>query len=353
MEDFRSRRDTEARTRGQQPGLAWTSKVDGQTGHNKHSRQHTFRKSSTSILGDIGFADDTALIGEAEEVRYAEPLLETTMMDWCEKVHPGKTEGLRLQANKRQPTDVRYKGEQSHVRHVGGILQEDGGCNKDTAHKIARGYLKIRQTANAWHFGARRQQSQMPLHARVKIMKAILMPTLTCFGRTRVWHQEHIMQLQRVVNYAVRRCFNVRKPWMKAHHTNARRLCAFVGWEPFEFTIGRQSLFWLGHVARMGTHRLPKQALFGWWSQHFIQRRPMYRQEQWLNYLLAQIQVNSLDWFRLAQDRDEWKRVVLSTFPVQSLSKADIANVRRWGPGLGRPNGDEARFDRVKRKRER
>ena len=46
----------------------------------------------------------------AEEMRCAEPLLERTMKDWCENIHPGKIEGFRLQGTKRKLTDVRYKG---------------------------------------------------------------------------------------------------------------------------------------------------------------------------------------------------------------------------------------------------
>ncbi|CAK9102137.1 Chloride channel protein B [Durusdinium trenchii] len=38
---------------------------------------------------------------------------------------------------------------------------------------------------------------------------------------------------------------------------------------------------------------------------------------QWLQYLIAQIDVNELDWFRLAQDRDAWKQAVLNAYPAQ------------------------------------
>ena len=103
----------------------------------------------------------------------------------------------------------------------------------------------------------------MPYALRVKVMKAVVMPTLTCFGRSRVWNREHIFQLQRVVNHAVRRCLGTRKLWMHNNHVNGAMLCEFAQWELFECTVARQSLFWLGHVARMGCERSPKQALFG------------------------------------------------------------------------------------------
>lgn len=90
-------------------------------------------------------------MGIAEEVASAEILVETTMREWKEKVHPGKTKGLRLQVTPRSLYDVRYKGEQAVVRHAGGMLQERGHQQDDTNAKPSKGYHKIRQTAVAWH----------------------------------------------------------------------------------------------------------------------------------------------------------------------------------------------------------
>ena len=94
------------RREDKRPEVAWTVKVDGRLGHGFQST-HLTRKIQDKIIGDVGFADDTTV---AEEMRCAEPLLERTMKDWCENIHPGKIEGLRLQGTKRKLTDVRYKG---------------------------------------------------------------------------------------------------------------------------------------------------------------------------------------------------------------------------------------------------
>ena len=67
------------------------------------------------------------------------------------------------------------------------------------------------------------------------------------------------------------------------------------------------SLFWLGHVARVGNERLPKRAFFGWWQAHLAKMRPPMRLQQWLQYRVAQVQATELDWCRLAQGRQEWR----------------------------------------------
>ena len=140
MEDFRIRRQVQAQQLGLEPGVPWTVKIDGRVDHQSHSRGHLFCRSQDTVLGDVGFADDTCLLGVAEEVRPAERLLETTMLDWREKVHPGKTEGLRLSTTPRAPFDVRYKGEMSVVRHVGHATG-DGGQQSDTSHRRSKGLV--------------------------------------------------------------------------------------------------------------------------------------------------------------------------------------------------------------------
>ena len=74
---------------------ACTVKVDGRIGHGFHSRQHLSRKVQEKIIGDIGFADDTTLVGEAEEMRYAEPLLERDHEGLVRKSAPGQNGGFK------------------------------------------------------------------------------------------------------------------------------------------------------------------------------------------------------------------------------------------------------------------
>ena len=94
MEDFRVRRAQQANQSGYSPGIPWTTKIDGRVHHGYHSRQHLHKKAEQTVLGDIGFADDTGLVGLAAEMSQAEILLETTMRDWQEKAHPEKRKGF-------------------------------------------------------------------------------------------------------------------------------------------------------------------------------------------------------------------------------------------------------------------
>ena len=138
LEDYRARRAQQAELSGHPPGIPWMVKKDGRCNHSAHSREHVEIRGTETVLGDIGFADDTCIMGIAEEVANAEILLEKTMKDRKEKVHLGKTEGLRLQVTPRSPYDARYKGEQAVVRHLGGMLHERGQQQADTSARRSK-----------------------------------------------------------------------------------------------------------------------------------------------------------------------------------------------------------------------
>ncbi len=110
------------------------------------------------------------------------------------------------------------------------------------------------------------------------------------------------------------RCLLIRKQWMHANNVNAAQLSKVVQWEPFETTITRQSLLWLGHLAQMKKTRLPKQAFFGFWAGH-----------------------KTRQWYQLAQNREAWKAAVLNQFPLQDPSHEQTIALNRWDPSRGRP----------------
>jgi len=144
MEDFRARRAEAAERANRTPGINWEVKIDGKVVHNYWDREHLTDRTEQITIGDFGFADDTGIVGEVEEAYEAEKILCQTMQDWREKMHPGKTEGLRITSKERNPLDVRNHAEKTEVRHVGGILQEHGGAKADNAQKIRNARLKTK-----------------------------------------------------------------------------------------------------------------------------------------------------------------------------------------------------------------
>eukprot|EP00969_Alexandrium_andersonii_P232151 10250979-Alexandrium_andersonii.AAC.1 len=63
-----------------------------------------------TVIGDVGYADDTMVVGEEEEAVVAEAILCETLGEWEERVNQGKTERLRV-GGERAAYDVRGEGE--------------------------------------------------------------------------------------------------------------------------------------------------------------------------------------------------------------------------------------------------
>ena len=347
MEDFRERRKQEARKRKQEPGIRWSYKIDGRMV--KLARLRTIKEGGIGFssevqhttIGDTGFADDTAIVGEEEEVRIAERILEQVTADWAEKLHPDKTERLRITGGDRPENETKGDGEKKEVRHVGGWVAETGRHNKDTDARASAGWAMVKKIAWAWASRSRRgrgRESGIDTTTKLQIMKQTVVPTLTAFARSRAWNGRQLNQLERVAKYAVRRAFGMDIYAMREHHVSDEMMYKASGWLTMEDTIRRLTLEWVGHVARMPTDRRPKQMLFGWWQNKKSKIcLGVIMQPMWLRRIVRQAGIPAIDWFRLAQDRKEWRKLIQKAIPQKSLTKEQKMELDQWMPGLPLP----------------
>lgn len=85
---FRYRRHRMALTQGLNP---WTYKVDGSVAKRKTDRDDEGRHTKQITVGDMAYADDTAIMGIEREVLQTEPILIQTIKDFDGKVNENKT----------------------------------------------------------------------------------------------------------------------------------------------------------------------------------------------------------------------------------------------------------------------
>ena len=66
--------------------------------------------------------------------------------------------------------------------------------------------------------------------------------------------------------------------------------------------LKKHRLRWLGHLARMESHRMPKQLLFG----ELLKKRPSHgTKRRWWDMAAADIKtvdINEVEWYELAQE---------------------------------------------------
>ena len=75
------------------PGIPWKFKVDGHLTRPGRAR-HSSRGIREIVIGDVEFADDTALFGEVEELHQAEQIFIQTLRDGSNKSIRTKGENL-------------------------------------------------------------------------------------------------------------------------------------------------------------------------------------------------------------------------------------------------------------------
>ena len=81
--------------------------------------------------------------------------------------------------------------------------------------------------------------------------------------------------------------------------------------------IKHRRLRWLGHVLRMDNERIPKAALR--WTPPG-KRKPGRPKNTWRRTVEGELKEMKLTWGeaqRVAQHRDEWRRVVEALFPIR------------------------------------
>ena len=323
-----------------EPGILWRYRVDGQLQKRGSAKQAT-RDTWETVLGDIEFADDTATIATETEFAAADQILEQTFQDWGEKINRKKTETLRLKPG-AQPDKRQADASQVHsVRHVGGHLTEAATQWTDTIQRCVQARRRAKEIAKAWSTGTKQgrgEGSRVRIATRLRVMRST-------FGRSRPWTKAQVAAAQAVQNYAIQRCFGLDRLAMREQHTHSEQLHHAARWPTVEQVLMRNTLKWVGHVARMPPDRLPKIALWGQWAEGGNRGSHATLHTQWIKQALQQAEIHEMDWFRLAQNADatQWASLLNKAFPTTPLSKTDRNRLNEWRPGQPIPTHPDPR----------
>ncbi|CAE7261281.1 unnamed protein product [Symbiodinium sp. CCMP2592] len=279
MEVFRARRGRKALSNQHQPGLDWVFKVDGKVAKRKTDREEEGRNIKRVCIGDFAYADDTGIVGEAEEARAAETIFTQTVEDFAGKVNTDKTEGLRVASTVRAPTDVPWLGEGPTVKHLGTLLAERAGHAAETHRCAQKAASRVVEISGAWLRGRTKQYKRKDLSTstRIRVLKSVVKGTLMSFSRTRSWQTNQISRMQ---DMAIRRSLGYRLKELRQAGITNEVMRNLVQWEKFDSAVRRASLLWLGHVARMPAESPQKQIMFGWVEGHKAKMRCPFKQAQ-------------------------------------------------------------------------
>ena len=93
--------------------------------------------------------------------------------------------------------------------------------------------------------------------------------------------------------------------------------------KPLRSYLARRRLRWLGHVARMGQHRLPRQLLTSWVSNPRPRGAPLMTFGRSVAKDLQEAGIELDNWYELAHDRALWREVVRHLAPPDETKNND------------------------------
>ncbi|CAE7729143.1 HFA1 [Symbiodinium sp. CCMP2592] len=288
------RRARAAESSGGTPGITWSYKVDGKLVRSGHAR-HSSRGVKSSVVGDVEFADDTALLGWVEELRVAEQLFVQTLRDWEQEEHRGKREKLMLVPGGRLIWEVLNEFEAKTLKHLGATHCDNADQWAETKKRVQAGFYAVKRVAKYWSLGTSHGRGAgMGLHTtkRLRVMRAVVEGTLLACGKSRVWSLAQERKANQVMARGIRRCLGVDRYNMREYGYSDEALRQMVQWNSFTTLMHRSILLWLGHVARMNCDRLPKMAVFGWMEGLEEHRSARYTFPSWVQWLLSKYNIS-------------------------------------------------------------
>ena len=277
--------------------------------------QRTRRPSKVRVT-ELLFADDAAAVGTSREsMEYAAVELEKIVRAWGLTLSVGKTKlvvaGAPSSVEDLRPLTLEG-GEIECVRdfkYLGSIVEEKGGVVKEVGERIAKasrafGMLKEPIFKN----------SNLSYKTKRLVYKAVVLGIILYGSETWTTKRFHVRKLEVFHNRCMRTIMGISSVQQRLEHISTIQVAKRFGMEEsLEDIIAARRLRWLGHMARMDDHRLPKKVLFGWLPQ----RRPAHGTKiRWRDRIrkdMMKFKIEERCWFSLAQEREgsaeqDWRK---------------------------------------------
>ena len=189
MLTFRAGRAETAAALGAPQGIQWCFKVDGRLTRSGKAR-HSSRGVQETVLGDVEFADDTALMGELEELALAEQAFVQTLRDWDQQEHHGKREKMILSPRGRGKFEVLNQFESRLLKHLGATHTDNADQWTETKKRVQAGFFAVKRIARYWSLDTARGRGKrggLSTSRKLRVMRCVLEGTLLACGKSRVW----------------------------------------------------------------------------------------------------------------------------------------------------------------------
>ncbi len=161
---------------------------------------------------------------------------------------------------------------------------------------------------------------------KLKVYRAVVLPTLLYTCETWTVYQRHARMLNHFHTTSLRKIINIK--WQdKVPDTD---VLAKTGLSSIHTILMQSQLCWAGHVVRMPDHRLPKKLFYGELQQG--QRSHGGQKKRFKDNLKAALKAFSIDpdsWEQTASDRATWRSYLHNGSKLCESSRIAAAEIKR------------------------
>ena len=190
------------------------------------------------------------------------------------------------------------------LTYLGSLVSSRGRVDAEVNHRIA---------SASRAFGALRHAVFMDrtlnTTTKRKVYQACVLPVLLYGCESWTPMCRHLNRLNAFRHRYIRTVLVLgitRKQQWEQHITSTQTLDLWGDHETVSTKIAKRRLEWLGHIARMPDHRMPKMSLFGWLPQT---RPPGGPRKRWRDVIRKDLQALGIPeerWYQATQSREEW-----------------------------------------------
>lgn len=230
-----------------------------------------------------------------------------------------KQTGLNINTTKTQvmcinttnPTPITINGVPlefaEDFTYLGSLISKDNGAKKDIQARLSKARGAFARLQPIW------KSRQYHLRTKIQLynscVKSVLMYGSECWRVVK----GDMNKISAFHNGCLRKICRIFWP----NKITNKELYTKTGCRDVVLEIKLRRLRWLGHVLRMENERIPKAALR--WTPPG-KRKPGRPKNTWRRTVEGELKEMKLTWGeaqRLAQQRDEWRRVVEALFPIR------------------------------------
>jgi len=193
--------------------------------------------------------------------------------------------------------------------YLGSIIADKGDIDADVDRRIAsasKAFGALRRTVFTDH--------QLSLKTKRYVYQACVLSTLLYGSECWTPLRRHLRRLESFNHRCIKTMLAItnRQQWQE-HITSANIRRQWGDTETIATKLRKHRLEWLGHVARMNDHRLPRVCLFGWLPQVRPFHGPKRRWRDVLKSDLRSLGISDGGWYDRARDREQWQQLYLQS----------------------------------------